>query len=258
MSQEILERRYRRLLACYPYAYRAAYGEEMLAVALAAARPGAHWPDAGEAADLIFTGLRRRLGSARPASLDPAWRDAAGIAAVIGPIVMAAFAAAPNPGTRGLPYFAAESFSGIIVAALWFAVAVAGMLRWRRLALVGSCMLSAGLIYELSRATPNEPNKFGVYGWKVVFAALIVGSALLALKSKPRLLSWWAATATAAIAMLLALLPAIQSGLPGAASFAAMNSYMQLQTLLYWALPAAFSSSCWSSSYGRKQACGPG
>ena len=237
MSQEILERRYRRLLACYPYAYRAAYGEEMLAVALAAARPGAHWPDAGEAADLIFTGLRRRLGSARPASLDPAWRDAAGIAAVIGPIVMAAFAAAPNPGTRGLPYFAAESFSGIIVAALWFAVAVAGMLRWRRLALVGSCMLSAGLIYELSRATPNEPNKFGVYGWKVVFAALIVGSALLALKSKPRLLSWWPATATAAIAMLLALLPAIQSGLPGAASFAAMNSYMQLQTLLYWALP---------------------
>ena len=238
MSQEILERRYRRLLACYPYAYRAAYGEEMLAVALARAGPGARWPDSGEAADLIFTGLRRRLGSVRPASLNPAWRDAAGIAAVIGPIVMAAFAAAPNPGTRGLPYFAAESFSGSIVAALWFAVAVAGMLRWRRFALAGSCVLSAGLIYEFSRAALNEPNKFGVFGWKVVFAALIVGSALLALKSEQRLLSWWAATATAAIAMLLAVLPAIQSGLSGAGSFAAMNSYMQLQTLLYVALPA--------------------
>jgi len=238
MSQEILERRYRRLLACYPYAYRAAYGEEMLAVALAAARPGARWPDPGEAADLIFTGLRRRLGSVRPASHDPAWRDAAGIAAVIGPIVMAAFAVTPNPGTRGLPYFAAASFSGIIVAALWFAVAVAGMLRWRRFALAGSCVLSAGLIYEFSRAALNEPNKFGVFGWKVVFAALIVGSALLALKSKPHLLSWWAAMATAAIAMLLAVLPAIQSGLPGAGSFAAMNSYMQLQNLLYGALPA--------------------
>ena len=238
MSQEILERRYRRLLACYPYAYRAAYGEEMLAVALARAGPGARWPDSGEAADLIFTGLRRRLGSVRPASLNPAWRDAAGIAAVIGPVVMAAFAAAPNPGTRGLPYFAAESFSGSIVAALWFAVAVAGMLRWRRFALAGSCVLSAGLIYEFSRAALNEPNKFGVFGWKVVFAALIVGSALLALKSEQRLLSWWAATATAAIAMLLAVLPAIQSGLSGAGSFAAMNSYMQLQTLLYVALPA--------------------
>jgi hypothetical protein len=51
-------------------------------------------------------------------------------------------------------------------------------------------------------------------------------------------LSWWAAAATAVIAMLLAVLPAIQSGLPGAGSFAAMNSYMQLQTLLYEALPA--------------------
>jgi len=210
MSQEILERRYRRLLACYPYAYRAVYGEEMLAVALAAARPGARWPDAGDAADLIFTGLRRRLGSVRPASLDPAWRDAAGIAAVIGPIVMAAFAVTPNLGPGRWPYFPTASFSGIIVAALWFAVAVTGMLRWRRLALAGSCVLSAGLIYEFSRAALNEPNKFGVFGWKVVFAALIVGSALL---------------------------PAIQNGLPGAGSFTEQNSYMQLQTLLYEALP---------------------
>ena len=238
MSQEILERRYRWLLACYPRAYRAAYGEEMLAVALAAARPGARWPDPGEAADLIFTGLRRRLGSVRSASLDPAWRDAAGIAAVIGPIVMAAFAVTPNLGPGRWPYFPTGSFSGIIVAALWFTVAVAGMLRWRRFALAGSGVLSAGLIYELARAAPNEPNKFGVFGWEVVFAALIVGSALLALKSKQRLLSWWAATATAVIAMLLALLPAIQNGLPGAGSFAAQNSYLQLQSLLYEALPA--------------------
>jgi hypothetical protein len=238
MSQEILERRYRRLLACYPYAYRAAYGEEMLAVALAAAGPGARWPDPGEAADLIFTGLRRRLGSVRPASLDPAWRDAAGIAAVIGPIVMAAFAVAPNLGPGEWPYFPTASFSGIIVAVLWFAVAVAGMLGWRRLALAGSGVLSAGLIYELARSAPNEPNKFAVFGWKAVFAALIVGSALLALKSKQRLLSWWAATATAVIAMLLAVLPAIQNGPPRTDSFTAMNSYTQLQTLLYGALPA--------------------
>ncbi len=237
MSQEILERRYRRLLACYPPAYRAAYGEEMLAVAMAAARPGARWPDPGEAADLILTGLRRRLGSARPASLNPAWRDAAGIAAVIGPIVMAAFPVAPNLGPGRWQYFPTASFSGIIVAALWFAVAVAGMLRWRRFALAGSCVLCAGLIYELSRAAPNEPNKFGVFGWKVVFAALIVGSALLALKSKQRLLSWWAGTATAVIAILLAVLPAIQNGLPGAGSFTEVNSYMQLQTSLYEALP---------------------
>jgi hypothetical protein len=49
---------------------------------------------------------------------------------------------------------------------------------------------------------------------------------------------WWAATATAAIAILLALLPAIQNGRPGAGSFTEQSSYMQLQTLLYEALPA--------------------
>jgi hypothetical protein len=170
--------------------------------------------------------------------LNPAWHDAAGIAAVIGPIVMAAFAVAPILGPSGWRYLATATFSGIIVAALWFAVAVAGMLRWRRLALAGAGVLSAGLIYELAWGAPQEPYKFGVLGWKIVFAALIVGSALLALKSKQRLLSWWAATATAVIAMLLALLPAIQNGLPGAGSFTEQNSYMQLQTLLYEALPA--------------------
>jgi hypothetical protein len=245
MSQEILERRYRRLLACYPPAYRAAYGEEMLAVAMAAAGPGRRWPDPGEAADLIFTGLRRRLGSVRPASLDPAWRDAGGIAAVIGPIAMAAFAAAPLPGTDGWRYFTPASFSGIIVAALWFVVAVAGMLRWRRFALAGSCVLSAGLIYELARGAARDPYEFGALWWKVVFAALIAGSALLALKSKQRLLSWRAATATAVIAMLLAVLPAIQGqlrpGAWGAASFTEMNSYMQLQTSLHQALPAGLA-----------------
>ncbi len=241
MSQEILERRYRRLLACYPAAYRAAYGEEMLAVALAAARPGARWPDPGEAADLILTGLRRRLGSARPASLNPAWRDAAGIAAVIGPIVMAAFAVVPNLGPGGWQYFATASFSGIIVAALWFAVAVAGMLRWRRLALAGSCVLPAGLIYELARGAGRDPYEFGAFWWKVVSAVLIAGSALLALKSKKRVLSWWAVTATAVIAVPLAVLPAIQGQLPGAASFAEMNSYLQLQTSLHRALPVGLA-----------------
>jgi len=78
--EQILERRYRRLLACYPPGYRAAYGEEMLAVALAAAGPGRRWPDPGEAADLIWSGIRRRLGTLRPGPLSPAWRDAPGLA----------------------------------------------------------------------------------------------------------------------------------------------------------------------------------
>jgi hypothetical protein len=39
-ADEVLERRYRRLLAWYPAAYRAANEDDMLGVALASPRPG--------------------------------------------------------------------------------------------------------------------------------------------------------------------------------------------------------------------------
>jgi len=247
--EQVLERRYRRLLACYPPGYRAAYGEEMLAVALAAAEPGSRWPDPGEAADLIVSGVRRRLGSVRPGPISPAWRDAGAILTVIGPIVMAAFAVRPLPapfrGTDGWQLFGAASFSGIVVAALWSAVAVAGMLRWQRIALAGSCALSAGLIYELALGAATDPYQFGASEWQVVLAVLITGAALIALKSKHRPISWLTATATAVIAMLLAVLPALEKaplrpGIGGTTLFT-VDSYMLTQTRLSDALPAGLA-----------------
>jgi hypothetical protein len=43
-----LERRYRRLLRCYPPSHRAVHQEEMLGVLLAAARPGQRTPGAAQ------------------------------------------------------------------------------------------------------------------------------------------------------------------------------------------------------------------
>jgi hypothetical protein len=247
--EQVLERRYRRLLACYPPGYRAAYGEEMLAVALAAAEPGSRWPDPGEAADLIVSGVRRRLGSVRPGPLSPAWRDAAAILTVLGPIVMAAFAVRPLPTAfrdiNAWQYFAAATFSGIVVAALWSAVAVAGMLRWRWLALGGSCALSAGLIYDLAHGAASDPYQFGASEWKVVLAALVTGSALVALNSEHRPISWRTAMATAVVAMLLAVLPALEKaplrpGIGGTTLFT-VDSYMLTQTRLSDALPSGLA-----------------
>ena len=42
-----LERRYRRLLRCYPPGHRQVHQEEMLGVLLATARPGQRAPGAG-------------------------------------------------------------------------------------------------------------------------------------------------------------------------------------------------------------------
>jgi len=59
-----LERRYRRLLACYPAAFRPEPEQEILSVLMAGAEEGQRWPRLSEAADLLrsatFTRLRTR------------------------------------------------------------------------------------------------------------------------------------------------------------------------------------------------------
>lgn len=81
-----LERRYRRLLCCYPREHRRA---ELLLTLLEAAPPGRTRPTFREAANLVRHGLRARLG--RPASRSVAvW---AVLAATISGLFTAAFAA---------------------------------------------------------------------------------------------------------------------------------------------------------------------
>jgi hypothetical protein len=64
-EQSELERRYRRLLACYPPAFRREHEEEILSVLLACARDGRQRPGAADSADLLLQALRFRL---RPAT----------------------------------------------------------------------------------------------------------------------------------------------------------------------------------------------
>ncbi|HTF12575.1 MAG TPA: hypothetical protein VK659_30830 [Asanoa sp.] len=77
MSEADLEKRYRRLLAWYPWSHRRVYEDEMLAVLVVGARPGQRWPTLGEAANLVASGLRARAGTAATTVASPAWRAAA-------------------------------------------------------------------------------------------------------------------------------------------------------------------------------------
>jgi hypothetical protein len=61
----ILERRYRRLLGCFPRFFRSDSEDELLAVLLACARPGQRWPAPAECADLIGSAIRMRMGPGR-------------------------------------------------------------------------------------------------------------------------------------------------------------------------------------------------
>lgn len=56
-----LERRYRRLLAFYPRAFRREHGQEILSVLMSCARDGQRRPRAAESADLLTNGLSMRF-----------------------------------------------------------------------------------------------------------------------------------------------------------------------------------------------------
>ena len=66
--QAHLEQWYRRLLACYPRAFRRENGQEILAVLMACAPYGQRRPGLAESADLISSGLRMRLCPSVPRS----------------------------------------------------------------------------------------------------------------------------------------------------------------------------------------------
>jgi hypothetical protein len=63
-----LERRYRRLLACYPRAFRREHEHEILSVLMAGAPDGQQRPGLGEAADLIRSAIWMRLRPGVPRS----------------------------------------------------------------------------------------------------------------------------------------------------------------------------------------------
>jgi hypothetical protein len=63
-----LERRYRRLLACYPRAFRREHEQEILAVLMAGADDGQRRPRLDETADLITNAIRMHLRPGVPRS----------------------------------------------------------------------------------------------------------------------------------------------------------------------------------------------
>lgn len=82
-----LERGYRRLLACYPVAYRRVHEVEMLAVLMTAAPDRQRRPGITEAANLIWGALRVRCQPSRKGT-EPGWRDALAVLSVMLPVIV--------------------------------------------------------------------------------------------------------------------------------------------------------------------------
>ncbi|WP_406070471.1 hypothetical protein [Micromonospora sp. NBC_01638] len=163
MSSDDLERRYRRLLAVYPWEHRRAYEDEMLAVLLAGARPGQRRPAAGDVRDLVGAGLRARLRVGARGFTESTWADAATVTGLLVGLVLLALAGKSlldqlirHPG---LPPGFAPSGPDLVDwlrVAGWAGVCAAVLVGWR--------WVAAGLAWA------------GVIGWGVLVAPQVDGN----------------------------------------------------------------------------------
>lgn len=83
-----LERGYRRLLACYPRAFRRDHAEEVLAVLMASAPDGQKRPRVAESADVFWSALKMRLRGPGPASENRPWADALALFSLVAPLFL--------------------------------------------------------------------------------------------------------------------------------------------------------------------------
>jgi hypothetical protein len=196
-----LERRYRRLLAWYPAAHRATYGEEMIGVLLAASPRGARRPGLAGAVDLIRGGLTARFRSGVRWLAGTHWPDALAVCSVAVPVILAG-------------YFTAEWLHDVITGALndygepvsvhvEFALVVLALAappllarRWRRTAAVVALAL-AGWYMVIMFGSPEYISHCGIsclgqWPWLAQgncissSLAVLLGAAALAWSPGPR------------------------------------------------------------------------
>jgi hypothetical protein len=191
-----LEIRYRRLLAAYPAAHREAYEDEMVGVLMAGAEPDRRRPTAGEAADLLWSGLVARFGRGVADLRGAVWRDAAAVAGLIGVVLLAAVA-----GRRlifGMAYleqyddpmrrFGVDGGILLDVAArsvAWLAVLVAVLLAARRTAVALAVVALLVEIMAVAVWLPGEEFRVIRMSWVLALAALTLALLVFSRRARP-------------------------------------------------------------------------
>ena len=139
----VLERRYLRLLRCYPPTHREFHREEMLGVLLAAARPGQRTPGLGQAVNLAACGLVIRVRRIPGWLAADAGQDALAVVSLIAPpvvfILLALGRAAMDATAPRLPLWGQVAFPPsagqfVVVMIAWLAVMLLGLSGCRRTA----------------------------------------------------------------------------------------------------------------------------
>jgi hypothetical protein len=175
-----LERRYRRLLALYPAAHRDEYGEEMLAVLLARARPGQRRPGLGEALDLARCALAARVGRWAGGLADERWRDAAAVTAVVTPMMLVGLRLSATVADLGISARIGAPIGLPLTLAAWVAAWLGVVLSlacgMRLVAAALAWLVVLGQAVALGRDYATSPDGF-VYGTRSLVVAVIAAAA---------------------------------------------------------------------------------
>jgi len=172
----LLARRTRLLLRCYPKAYRAHRGEEILGTLLDTTRPGRGWPPAREVASLIGGGLRAR----RAANLNQGLRASLRHVGLLTAAMLMGGAPATLLSIIGNPsryQILRGTESGLALSSLLVVTALAAAWCGRRwLAVAAAVAATAVEVVAWQQVNPN--------GWNAIIGvapAPLVGVALLSL-----------------------------------------------------------------------------
>ncbi len=151
-----LERRYLRLLRCYPPSHREFHREEMLGVLLAAARPGQRTPGLGQTVNLAACGLAIRVRRIPGWLAADAGQDALAVVSLIAPAVVFILlvleqAAMSGPAGARVPFWTLPSFrESVVVMIAWLAVVVLSLTgRQRKAAAIAFISLTLTLLVQL-------------------------------------------------------------------------------------------------------------
>lgn len=187
-----LERRYQRLLRCYPPGHRADHGEEMLGILLDSARPGQRAPGLSQMVNLAACGLAIR---ARHFLTAGPWQDALAVLSLIAPVVLvitsalslaqlvrsavneAAFAHVP---VWQLLSFVATLAGPAAVLAAWLTVVLLALTgRRRTAATIATVLLALDLTTQLTLVIQRA----GVPSARIPMALLLTGAGPILLAS---------------------------------------------------------------------------
>jgi hypothetical protein len=186
-----LERRYRRLLAVYPWQHRRTYEEEMVTVLLSEADPGRNRPTLAETTDLLVAGVGARLQGTAGGLRDSAWRQAAYAVAFFGAILVLAASLRPlvNEGAADL-ILGDDGFGtammSLVRPALWGLAVAALALHRRRFAAPCAAVLTVlAAVAEIARVAgwyADSPTRMLQGFWLVTAATVIAVAALWILR----------------------------------------------------------------------------